>query len=70
MSDRDRPALDDREYCDGEHEYEQVGVIEWKTGSPELDERFETVVHDCTRCDGRRWSREQKSSSLAEWGAA
>lgn len=66
----DRPGFGEREYCDDDHDWIRVDVVEWSTGYPELDERKHTVVYDCADCDARRWSAEDKTASLEEWGAA
>jgi len=68
----DRPAIDDREYCDDDHDWKRVGTVEWSTGYDDLDERFETAVYECRDCDGKRWSKEERpqQQDLDEWGAA
>lgn len=68
----DPKPLGEREYCDGDHDWKRVGTVEWSTSYEDLNERFETGVYECTDCDAKRWSKEEKpqQKGLDEWGAA
>lgn len=59
-----------REYCDDEHRFERVGVVEWKTSRSADNKRYQTVALECRDCDAVGWKRDELACSLEAWGAA